>query len=331
MLVRTPVGIRPGMTFHIQVPRPRRVGDRVEALRRLGRYDAGRFHSARIASVLDGGAHFTVDWDDGILFGRRVAAAGVRDHPSAEEGDQAMGRFEVVCPPGCMHPSSFVAQIPDPAAQSLSPAQQDQQRSTEPLPPPRRVQQSVTPARGGERAAPDYHAPRRAGGGIAEGAPPVVSRADIRAALFTATSREPSSPEPDYSQFAIHQEALQKVINDVIRPSGRERARIAALQQYHQQGRRCLHNKAWSRAKPAGTFAARGSEDTHVPICTCQELCHLTLRREFIVEDTYMQLRDAPQSLHRQLIVKYEGEDGIDEGGLSKPSCKTFRQDFNCE
>ena len=286
VLVHPPPGIRPGMAFHIEVPLARRVGDRVEA-----RVSAGWFESGRIAEVRDGGASFMIDWDIPSSAARGaelVRAANVRDHPDAPRHDQPLPRFAVTCPPGCTHPSSFVARIPAPAP-------------TQPAPPPvpRGAQRmngvsrfSRAPSVG--RLVAEDSGARLAGGGTRG-----------NASLFTATSSEFSTADP----YTIHQQALQKIINDTIRPSRREHARLAALRAYNESGRRCLSHK--SVAHKSGVL---------VEVCTCEELCHLTLSRERLVEDAYLQLlhENTPKSLRRQLIVKYEGEDGIDEGGLSK-------------
>ena len=124
----------------------------------------------------------------------------------------------------------------------------------------------------------------------------------------------------------VHQQALQKVINDTIRPPQREHARLAALREYNQSGRQCLSHKSVTSASVRSAlsyphaFATGGLSS--VEVCTCTELLHLNVRRECLVEDTYFQmLHDCTKwAQRRQLIVKYAGEDGIDEGGLSKSS-----------
>ena len=115
VLVHPPIGVGPGVTFHIEVPAPRLVGDRVEALHPRW----SMFFPGHITEVRGGGAEFMIDWDDDIA-DTLVSAANIRDHQSAPR-PHPVGRFEVTCPPGCTHPSSFVARIPDPAAQAQPP------------------------------------------------------------------------------------------------------------------------------------------------------------------------------------------------------------------
>eukprot|EP01043_Picozoa_sp_COSAG02_P059873 COSAG02_NODE_7710_length_2881_cov_3.761409_1_plen_286_part_00 len=283
------------MVFHIKVPSaPRRIGDRVEALRRItgGR---SRFSPGRIIAIHSRGAEFGIRWEDersGI-----VRAADVRADPSAAPRDQQ--RYAVACPPGCVYPSSFIARIPEamsPRAELRSPAPTTAPRGTSRF--------SRAPSLGRLVVGSDDGAHRLTGG----------------ASLFTAASSEFSTAD----SFAVHQQALQVIINNTIRPSGREHARLDALREYNQSGRRCLSHKSAIRGtwlEQAGlrnAFVAEGRRSFNV--CTCKELCHLTLRREHLVEDTCLQLLydNTSRSLHRQVIVKYEGEDGIDEGGLSK-------------
>lgn len=318
VLVHPPPGIRPGMAFHIEVPPARRVGDRVEA--RVSADPRPGFSSGRIAAVRDGGASFMINWDTPAGSSDVVRAADVRDHPDAPRHDQPRARFAVTCPPGCAHPSSFVARVPAPASTQPSPA---------PVPAGGGAQRmngvsrfSRAPSVGRlvaedsdlwldprlDAEDSDLPGPRLAGGGTRG-----------NASLFTATSSEFSTADP----FTTHQQALQKVINDTIRHPRREHARLAALRAYNESGRRCLsHKSVTGRPASVHTFAAGGQPLAEV--CTCEELCHLTLRREHLVEDAYLQLlhENTPKSLRRQLIVKYEGEDGIDEGGLSKSICQ---------
>ncbi|CAG8491634.1 2216_t:CDS:10, partial [Scutellospora calospora] len=47
--------------------------------------------------------------------------------------------------------------------------------------------------------------------------------------------------------------------------------------------------------------------------------CHIKVRREFIFEDAYSEImRQQPQDLKKRLMIKFEGEDGLDYGGLSR-------------
>jgi hypothetical protein len=293
------------MTFHIEVPPPRRVGDRVEALR------SGYFHPGQISQVLNGGQEFTVRWDDPRVDNTlsRVRAADVRAHPRAQQHDQPRQRFAVTCPPGCAYPSSFVAQIP--TATTQPPAQ-----VRTPPPVPRGSSRfSRTPSMGRLVVGSDDGAHSLAGG----------------ASLFAATSSEFSTAD----SFAMHQQALQKIINDTIRPSQRERARLDALREYNQSGRRCLSQESATATALIEAFGLTNAFATEgrrsLEVCTCKELCHLTLRRERLVEDAALQLLhdNTSRSLRRQLIVKFEGEDGIDEGGLSKSNRLILKQSVN--
>ncbi|KAF0527937.1 HECT-domain-containing protein [Gigaspora margarita] len=47
--------------------------------------------------------------------------------------------------------------------------------------------------------------------------------------------------------------------------------------------------------------------------------CHIKVRREFIFEDAYSEImRQQPQDLKKRLMIKFDGEDGLDYGGLSR-------------
>jgi E3 ubiquitin-protein ligase NEDD4 len=47
--------------------------------------------------------------------------------------------------------------------------------------------------------------------------------------------------------------------------------------------------------------------------------CHIRVRREHIFEDSYRQIMELSESdLRRRLMIKFEGEDGLDYGGLSR-------------
>ncbi|KAI8052802.1 E3 ubiquitin-protein ligase RSP5 [Syncephalis plumigaleata] len=47
--------------------------------------------------------------------------------------------------------------------------------------------------------------------------------------------------------------------------------------------------------------------------------CHIKVRREHIFEDSYRQIMELTESdLRRRLMIKFEGEDGLDYGGLSR-------------
>jgi len=47
--------------------------------------------------------------------------------------------------------------------------------------------------------------------------------------------------------------------------------------------------------------------------------CHIKVRRNFIFEDAYSEImRQQPQELKKRLMIKFEGEDGLDYGGLSR-------------
>ncbi|KAI8647384.1 E3 ubiquitin-protein ligase RSP5 [Parasitella parasitica] len=47
--------------------------------------------------------------------------------------------------------------------------------------------------------------------------------------------------------------------------------------------------------------------------------CHIKVRRDHIFEDAYAEvMRQAPADLKKRLMIKFEGEDGLDYGGLSR-------------
>ncbi|CAG8441967.1 15255_t:CDS:10 [Acaulospora colombiana] len=47
--------------------------------------------------------------------------------------------------------------------------------------------------------------------------------------------------------------------------------------------------------------------------------CHIKVRRNFIFEDAYSEImRQQPQDLKKRLMIKFDGEDGLDYGGLSR-------------
>lgn len=50
--------------------------------------------------------------------------------------------------------------------------------------------------------------------------------------------------------------------------------------------------------------------------------CHVKVRRNHIFEDSYAEvMRQTPQELKKRLMVKFDGEDGLDYGGLSRYVC----------
>jgi len=47
--------------------------------------------------------------------------------------------------------------------------------------------------------------------------------------------------------------------------------------------------------------------------------CHIKVRREHIFEDSYAEImRQTPEDLKKRLMIKFDGEDGLDYGGLSR-------------
>ena len=52
--------------------------------------------------------------------------------------------------------------------------------------------------------------------------------------------------------------------------------------------------------------------------------CHVKVRRTHIFEDSYAEImRQTPNDLKKRLMIKFDGEDGLDYGGLSRwvPDC----------
>jgi E3 ubiquitin-protein ligase NEDD4 len=47
--------------------------------------------------------------------------------------------------------------------------------------------------------------------------------------------------------------------------------------------------------------------------------CHVKVRRSHIFEDSYAEImRQSPNDLKKRLMIKFDGEDGLDYGGLSR-------------
>ena len=47
--------------------------------------------------------------------------------------------------------------------------------------------------------------------------------------------------------------------------------------------------------------------------------CHIKVRRNHIFEDAYSEImRQKPEDLKKRLMIKFDGEDGLDYGGLSR-------------
>jgi len=47
--------------------------------------------------------------------------------------------------------------------------------------------------------------------------------------------------------------------------------------------------------------------------------CHVKVSRESIFEGSYAEImRQTPNDLKKRLMIKFEGEDGLDYGGLSR-------------
>jgi E3 ubiquitin-protein ligase NEDD4 len=47
--------------------------------------------------------------------------------------------------------------------------------------------------------------------------------------------------------------------------------------------------------------------------------CHIKVSRETIFEGSYSEImRQTPNDLKKRLMIKFEGEDGLDYGGLSR-------------
>lgn len=55
--------------------------------------------------------------------------------------------------------------------------------------------------------------------------------------------------------------------------------------------------------------------------------CHIKVRREHIFEDAFAEImRQSPADLRKRLMIKFDGEDGLDYGGLSRyVRCKKTR------
>lgn len=50
--------------------------------------------------------------------------------------------------------------------------------------------------------------------------------------------------------------------------------------------------------------------------------CHVKVRRTHIFEDSYAEImRQSPNDLKKRLMIKFDGEDGLDYGGLSRYAC----------
>ncbi len=50
-----------------------------------------------------------------------------------------------------------------------------------------------------------------------------------------------------------------------------------------------------------------------------QGQCHVKVRRNHIFEDSYAEImRQSPTDLKKRLMIKFDGEDGLDYGGLSR-------------
>jgi len=53
--------------------------------------------------------------------------------------------------------------------------------------------------------------------------------------------------------------------------------------------------------------------------------CHVKVRRSHIFEDSYAEImRQSPNDLKKRLMIKFDGEDGLDYGGLSRYVGETF-------
>lgn len=59
--------------------------------------------------------------------------------------------------------------------------------------------------------------------------------------------------------------------------------------------------------------------------------CHVKVRREHIFEDSYAEImRQTPADLKKRLMIKFDGEDGLDYGGLSRYE-SSFDQKLNAD
>lgn len=53
--------------------------------------------------------------------------------------------------------------------------------------------------------------------------------------------------------------------------------------------------------------------------------CHVKIRRSHIFEDSYAEImRQSPNDLKKRLMIKFDGEDGLDYGGLSRYVCRVL-------
>ena len=47
--------------------------------------------------------------------------------------------------------------------------------------------------------------------------------------------------------------------------------------------------------------------------------CHIKVRRDHIFEDSYQEImRQTPEDLKKRLMIKFDGEEGLDYGGVSR-------------
>jgi E3 ubiquitin-protein ligase NEDD4 len=59
--------------------------------------------------------------------------------------------------------------------------------------------------------------------------------------------------------------------------------------------------------------------------------CHVKVRRTHIFEDSFHEvMRQTPQDLKKRLMIKFDGEDGLDYGGLSRYVRLTRVEDMRC-
>ena len=64
--------------------------------------------------------------------------------------------------------------------------------------------------------------------------------------------------------------------------------------------------------------------------------CQIKVRRNHIFEDSYAEImRQTPNDLKKRLMIKFEGEDGLDYGGLSRcvarQSLRPYSRSYPCE
>eukprot|EP01052_Picozoa_sp_SAG31_P041898 SAG31_NODE_6483_length_2001_cov_1.146162_3_plen_248_part_00 len=146
--------------------------------------------------------------------------------------------------------------------------------------------------------------------------------------------------------FKAHKLALQSVI-ERNPPAGlgekqRTSAREAALRQNRLERRNCQHLQMAKR--PHSVLHPQGFDKRRVRLCRCEELFHLTVNRKTFLMDTYNNfiahcrynskqhfdifrehaIDSGGTALRRKLIVRYEGESGIDEGGLTQDFYQQF-------